>query len=84
MNGAVICFSIVIGLVGGALLWWITRSFLAALMVPVVMVGFVVLALPPAIAPVRPAPDAAALQQSTPETQDDLSMTAALSAFRPI
>ena len=84
MNGAVICLSVVIGLVFGGLLWWIKRSFLAALMVPVVVVGLVALALPPAVAPVGPPPDAAESEQVTSEVQDDLPTTAKLAAFRPI
>ena len=84
MNGAVICFSVVIGLVFGGLVWWIKRSILAALMVPVVVVGFVALALPPAVAPVGPPPDAVESEQVTPEAQDDLPTTAKLAAFRPI
>ncbi len=86
MNGAVIFFSVVIGLVGGGLVWWIKRSILAALMVPVVVVVFVALTLPPAVAPVgvRPAPDAVESEQVTPEAQDDLPTTAKLAAFRPI
>ena len=84
MNGAVICFSVVIGLVGGGLVWWIRRSILAALMVPVVVVVFVALALPPAVAPVGPPPDVVESEQVTPEAQDDLPTPAKLAAFRPI
>ena len=84
MNGAVICLSVVIGLVVGGLVWWIKRSILAALMVPVVVVVFVAFALPPAVAPVGPPPVAVEPEQVTPETQDDLPTTAKLAAFRPI
>ena len=73
MNGAVICLSVVIGLVVGGLVWWIKRSFLAALMVPVVVVGFVALALPPAVAPVGPPPDAVESEQVTSEDSGRLA-----------
>ena len=84
MNGAVIGFSVVVGLVFGGLVWWIKRSVLAALTVPVVVVGFVALALPPAVAPVGPPPDAVETEQATPEAQDALPTTARLAAVRPI
>lgn len=70
MNGVVICFSVVIGLVVGGLVWWIKRSILAALVVPVVVVVFVALALPLAVAPVGPPPDAVESEQVTPEAQE--------------
>ncbi len=84
MNGAVIFYSVVIGLVCGGLVWWIKRSFVAAVIVPVVLVGLVAFALPPTVAPVRPSPDAAESEQVTPESQDDLPGAAKLAEFRPI
>ncbi len=84
MNGAVICLSVVIGLVCGGLVWWLKRSYLAAVAVPVVVVGFVALALPPAVAPVGPVPDAVESEHVTPEAQDELPTTTKLAAFRPI
>ena len=84
MNGAVLCLSVVVGLACGGLAWWFKRSFLAALMVPVVVVALVAVALPPAVAPIEPTPDAFEPEPVTPEAQDDLPTSAKLAAFRPI
>ncbi len=84
MNVAVICFSVVLGLIGGGLLWWRNRSILAALVVPVVVVVFAALALPPRVVPVEPRPSTIESKEVTPEAQDDLPTAAKLAAFRPI
>ncbi|KAA5542156.1 C cytochrome precursor [Roseiconus nitratireducens] len=89
MNGAVIGLSLIVGLVCGGLVWWIKRSLLAALLVPVAVVGLVALALPPAVAPVVPAPTPSAPETLEPEAmasakEDELPTAAKLAAFRPI
>ncbi len=81
MNGSVICFSLVAGLVAGGLVWWITRSILAAIFVPGIVVVFVALALP---SPVEPPPRTFASEQVTPEAPTELPTAAMLTAFRPI
>jgi hypothetical protein len=86
MNGAVIGFSVVVGLIVGGLVWWVKRSLLAAIMVPVVAVAFVVFALPPGVEPVPVAspPVAVETEPAVPEQEDDLPTAAKLAAFRPI
>ncbi|QDV47409.1 Doubled CXXCH motif [Stieleria neptunia] len=94
MNGAVLCLSVVIGMVCGGLVWWLKRSILAAVLVPVVVVALVALALPPAAAPVAPRPDAPRAdaprpdalgsEPLTPQPQQDVPTSAKLAAFRPI
>lgn len=83
MNAAVIGFGVIVGLIGGALVWWVKRSILAAVSVPVVLIILVVLALPPAVAPVGPRPVAVEPEQVTPEAPADLPTKAILAAFRP-
>lgn len=84
MNGAVIGFSVVVGLIAGGLVWWIKRSIAGALLVPVLAVVFVVLALPPAPVPLGPPRDLARPEQLSPKVQNSLPAMAQLSAFRPI
>ncbi|TWU04261.1 multiheme c-type cytochrome [Stieleria varia] len=88
MNEAVIFLSVVIGLAAGGGVWWISRSIVAAVIVPVAVVTFVVLALPPAQPPAQPpaaVPSIAGRAPSAPtESQDDVPMSEKLAAFRPI
>ncbi|WP_182870615.1 multiheme c-type cytochrome [Rhodopirellula sp. JC639] len=84
MNAAVICLSVVISLICGGLVWWIKRSLLAALAVPVIVVGLVVFALPPAVVPVAAPPGDVEPEPVTPEVRDDRPTSAKLAAFRPI
>ncbi len=84
MNEAVIGLSVVIGLVGGAFLWWLKRSILAALLVPIVVVAFVAIALPPPVVPVMPRTKAIESEPVAPEVQEDVPTATKLAAFRPI
>lgn len=84
MNQTVIYFSIVVGLIGGGLTWWFMRSYLAALAVPVAIVIFVVLALPPDMGTVDSPPVAIEPEPVIPEIKDDLPMAEKLAVFRPI
>ncbi|MCC9644586.1 cytochrome c3 family protein [Rhodopirellula sp. JC740] len=86
MNSSVILFSLCVGLVGGGLVWWVKRSVVIAMLVPVVVVGVVAMALPPSaepltrqqqtVEPPRQQPDASPKPEPTPKAQ--------LTAFRPI
>ncbi len=84
MNEAVIGLSVAIGLFAGGLVWWVKRSILAAMVVPVVVVTLVALALPPAVAPVGSPPDTVVSEPVAPESQADLKLTEKLAAYRPI
>lgn len=84
MNEAVIGLSVVVGLVFGGLVWWVKRSLLAAIMVPVCVVGLVVLALPPQVAPVMSPPATVRPETVAPEPQSEGSTPAMLAALRPI
>lgn len=84
MNVAVICFSVVVGLICGGLVWWVKRSLLAAAIVPIAMVAFVVLALPPAVEPVDLPPEARKREEIQPEVQDHSPEPEKLASFRPI
>lgn len=84
MNGTVIGFSVVLGLVAGGLVWWIKRSIVGALVVPVFAVAFVVLALPPTPTTIGPPRSFSRPERVSPEVQDNSSAMAQLSAFRPI
>jgi len=86
MNGTVIGFSVVLGLVAGGLVWWIKRSIAGALVVPVFAVAFVVLALPPTPTPttIGPPRSFSRPERVSPEIQDNSPAMAQLSAFRPI
>ncbi|MDM4018063.1 multiheme c-type cytochrome [Roseiconus lacunae] len=98
MNGAVIGFSIVVGLICGGMVWWVKRSWLAAATIPVAVVGLVVIALPPTEAPVIAIADSA-IADSAAESPDNsnsgnssrdnsphenLPVTTKLAKFRPI
>ena len=84
MNGSVIWLSVIIGLVAGGLIWRLKRSILAAVFVPVIVVALVVLALPSAVEPVGPPPEAFGSGQAMPEVQVELPTTEMLAAYRPI
>lgn len=84
MNGTVIGFSVVLGLVAGGLVWWIKRSIVGALVVPIFAVALVVLALPPTPTTIGPPRSFSRPERVSPEIQDNSSAMAQLSAFRPI
>ncbi len=90
MNETIIGISVVLGVFGGGLIWWFKRSIAVALVVPAVLVAFVVLALPPAVAPVRiVAPirsprTAVESEHVKPDAQEVVTTASKLAAFRPI
>ena len=90
MNETIIGISVVLGVFGGGLIWWFKRSIAVALVVPAVLVAFVVLALPPAVAPVgvvapiRPPRTAVESEHAKSVVNAAVLIAAILAAFRPI
>lgn len=89
MNTAVICFSVVLGSVCGVLVWWLKRSLAMAILLPVVVVGLVVIALPPEIQPNAKSTDQMASNHQVPDIQEPtiqepVPTSTQLAAFRPI